>query len=145
YQLDISGGNSNTKYYISTQFIEDEGLLKDNFNTKLNFQGRLSTKLSEKVEIGFNFRPSYSRLRRSTVPFSDYSRALQWGPVRHNAFTSELTGQPIGSYSHPRHYNNTTYTYIDADGVEQTFTIASLWGSSNNNPIARMENEERTQ
>jgi len=144
YQLDISGGNTNTKYYISTQFIEDEGLLKDNYNNKLNFQGRLSTQLSDKFEIGFNFRPSFSRLRRSTVPFSDFSRALQWGPVRHNEFTSAVTGQPIGSYSHPRHYNNTTYSYIDDEGVEQTFTVSSLWGSSNNNPIARMENENRT-
>lgn len=144
YQLDISGGNTNTKYYISTQYIEDEGLLKDNYNNKLNFQGRLSTKLSEKFEIGFNFRPSFSRLRRSTVPFSDFSRALQWGPVRHDAFTSELTGQLIGSYSHPRHYNNTTYAYVDDQGVNQTFTVSSLWGSSNNNPIARMENEDRT-
>lgn len=144
YQLDISGGNSNTKYYIATQWIEDEGLLRDNFNNRLNLQGRLSTKLSEKLEVGFNFRPSYSRLRRSTVRFSDYSRALQWGPVRHNQFTSDLTGQPVGSYSHPRHYNNTTYNYVDADGVNQTFTVSSLWGSSNNNPIARMENENRT-
>lgn len=144
YQLDISGGNSNTKYYISTQWMEDEGLLKDNFNNRLNLQGRLSTKLSNNLDIGFNFRPSYSRLRRSTVPFSDYSRALQWGPVRHNEFTSQLTGQPVGSYSHPRHYNNTTFSYVDSQGVTQTFTVSSLWGSSNNNPIARMENENRT-
>lgn len=144
YQLDISGGNSNTKYYISAQYIEDEGLLKDNFNNKFNLQGRLSTKLSDKVQIGFNFRPSYSRLRRSTVPFSDFSRALQWGPVRHNQFTADLTGQPVGSYSHPRHYNNTTYSYVDDQGIAQTFTVSSLWGSSNNNPIARMENENRT-
>ena len=143
YQLDISGGNSNTKYYISANWIEDEGLLRDNFNNRLSLQGRLSTKLNEKLEIGFNFRPSYNRLQRSSVPFSDYARALQWGPIRHNEFTSQLTGQPVGSYAHPRHFNNTTYTYTDAQGIEQTFTMSSLWGSSNNNPIARMENESR--
>ncbi|RNL87113.1 TonB-dependent receptor [Sinomicrobium pectinilyticum] len=145
YQFDVSGGNSNTRYYISSQWIEDEGLLKDNFNNRLNLQGRLSTKLSENLEIGFNFRPSYSRMRRSTVPFSDFSRALQWGPVKHNEFTSRLTGQRLGSYAHPRHFNNTTYTYTDENGEERTFTVPSLWGSSNNNPIARMENEERMQ
>lgn len=145
YQFDISGGNTNTKYYISTQYIEDEGLLKDNFYNRLNIQGRLSTDLTKNLEVGFNFRPSYSRLRRSTVAFSDYSRALQFGPIRHNEFTSQLTGQPVGSYSHPRHYNNTTYTYTDADGIDNTFTVSSLWGSSNNNPIARMENEHRMQ
>ncbi|MDD7887526.1 TonB-dependent receptor [Flavivirga sp. 57AJ16] len=144
YQLDISGGNSNTRYYISTQWIEDEGLLKDNFSNRLNLQGRLSTKLSENLDIGFNFRPSYSRLRQPTVRFSDYSRALQWGPIRHNGFTSELTGQPVGSYAHPRHFNNTTFSYVDGNGDTQTFTVSSLWGSSNNNPIARMENENRS-
>ncbi|SFW51613.1 TonB-linked outer membrane protein, SusC/RagA family [Sinomicrobium oceani] len=145
YQFDVSGGNSNTRYYISTQWIEDEGLLKDNFNNRFNLQGRLSTKLSDDLEIGVNFRPSYSRMRRSTVPFSDFSRALQWGPVRHNDFTAELTGQPLGSYAHPRHFNNTTYNYTDENGEERTFTVPSLWGSSNNNPMARMENEERMQ
>lgn len=144
YQFDISGGNSNTKYYISTQYIEDEGLLKDNYNNRLNLSGRLTTKLTDKLQVGFNFRPSYSRLRRSTVAFSDFSRALQWGPVRHNEFTSELTGYPVGAYAHPRHFNNTTYSYLDNEGVEKTFTESSLWGSSNNNPIARMENENRT-
>ncbi len=143
YQFNISGGNSNTKYFISSQWIENEGLLKDNYNNKLNIQGRLSTKISKSLQIGFNFRPSFSRLKRSTVRFSDYSRALQWGPVRHNEFSSQLTGQPIGSYSHPRHYNNSTFNYIDNNDVPQTFTVSSLWGSSNNNPIARMENESR--
>jgi TonB-linked SusC/RagA family outer membrane protein len=144
YQFDISGGSTSTKYYISTQYIEDEGLLKDNYNNRLNLSGRLRTKLSDKLEVGFNFRPSYSRLRRSTVSFSDFSRALQWGPIRHNEFTSELTGYPVGEYAHPRHFNNTTFNYLDNDGVEQSFTEKSLWGSSNNNPIARMENENRT-
>lgn len=144
YQFDISGGNKQTKFYISSQWIEDEGLLKDNYNNRLNISGRLSTKLSENLQIGFNFRPSFNRLRRSTVRFSDYSRALQFGPVRHNAFTSELTGQPVGSYAHPRHFNNTSYSYVDANGETQTFTVNSLWGSGNNNPIARMENENRT-
>ncbi|RAV28659.1 SusC/RagA family TonB-linked outer membrane protein [Sinomicrobium soli] len=145
YQFDVSGGNSNTRYYISSQWIEDEGLLRDNFNNRLNLQGRLTTRLTEDLEIGFNFRPSYSRTRRSTVPFSDFSRALQWGPVRHNEYTAALTGQPLGTYAHPRHFNNTSYSYTDADGNERTFTVPSLWGSSNNNPIARMENEERMQ
>ncbi|SHJ15894.1 TonB-linked outer membrane protein, SusC/RagA family [Mesonia phycicola] len=145
YQFDVSGGNKQTKYYISTQWIEDEGILKDNYNNRLNLSGRLSTKLSEDLEIGFNFRPSFNRTRRSTVRFSDYARSHQWLPVRHNEFTSELTGQAVGSYAHARHFNNTTYNYQDLDGQDQTFTISSLWGTSNNNPIARMENEARTQ
>ena len=145
YQFDISGGTPNTKYYISSQFIEDEGLLRDNFSNRYNLQGRLSASLSENLDIGFNFRPSYAKIRRSSVRFSDFSRSLQFFPIRHDAFTSQLTGRDIGTYAHPRHFNNTTYEYIYLDGDPQSFTIYSMWGSSNNNPISKMEGEERIQ
>src|SRR5690606_17642431 len=46
YMLSVSGGSGKTKYFISGQYIEDEGLLKDNFLERMNLQTKISSELS---------------------------------------------------------------------------------------------------
>lgn len=138
YTLSLSGGNEKTKYFISGQYIEDEGLLKDNFLERMNLQSKVSSELADNFKIGINITGSYTHLRRSAINYTDSKRMQSWLPVYHNEWTSELTGEPVGSYAHPRHFNNTSYTYTDADGVEQNTGNISLWTSKNNNPIAGM-------
>lgn len=62
-------------------------------------------------------------------------------PVYHNAYTSALTGYPNGSYAQGRHFNNVNFNYTDENGVPQNYTT-SLWGTNNNTPISRMDNEK---
>lgn len=143
YQFDVGGGSRLTKYFVSGQFIEDDGLVRDNTFRAFNFQARVSTKLNDKVKLGLNFRPSYSKQQRSAQDFTQFVRNFAFFAPRHNEFSSALTGQPVGSYAHARHYRNTNYTFIDANGVEQSFTQGSIWGTNQNNPIAALENEER--
>jgi TonB-linked SusC/RagA family outer membrane protein len=138
YTLSLSGGNKKTKYFISGQYIEDEGLLKDNFLERMNLQTKVSSELADNFKIGVNITGSYTHLRRSAINYTDSKRMQSWLPVYHNEWTSELTGEPVGTYAHPRHFNNTSYTYTDADGVEQSTGNISLWTSKNNNPIAGM-------
>jgi TonB-linked SusC/RagA family outer membrane protein len=144
YQLNVSGGKNGTTYYISGQYIDDEGLLKDNFLRRVNFQSRVKTKLSDKLTLDVNVRPSYTQRRRSSVSFTDFARTYTFLPVRHTEYTSGLTGYPLGSYAHGRHFQNVNFNYIDEDGVPQDFT-ASLWGTNNNNPISRLESDQRYQ
>ncbi|MCC9064847.1 SusC/RagA family TonB-linked outer membrane protein [Flavobacterium piscisymbiosum] len=142
YELNVSGGGKNATYYISGQYIEDEGLMKDNFLNRVNFQTRVKAKLSDKLTLDVNLRPSYSFKRRSTISYSDLTRSLSFMPSKHNEYTSALTGYPVGEYAHGRHFNNVNFNYTDENGVQQNFTT-SLWGTNNNSPISRMENEER--
>ncbi|PRP66707.1 SusC/RagA family TonB-linked outer membrane protein [Nonlabens agnitus] len=143
YQFDVGGGSRLTKYYFSGQFIQDEGVLKDNEYRALNLQARFSTKLSDDVKIGINFRPSFSRQQRSAQQFSDFARNYNFLPTRHNQFSSDLTGEPVGSYAHARHFRNLDFSILDENGVQNDFTISSIWGTRNNNPLARLEQEER--
>lgn len=143
YQFDVGGGSRLTKYYFSGQFVQDEGLVKDNEYRALNLQARFNTKLSDKVKLGLNFRPSYSRQRRSAQQFSDFARNYGFFAPRHNQFSSDLTGEPVGSYAHARHFRNLDFSYIDENGDQQDFTQSSIWGTNNNNPLARLENEKR--
>ncbi|MDP5076540.1 MAG: TonB-dependent receptor plug domain-containing protein, partial [Nonlabens sp.] len=139
YQFDVSGGSRLTKYYLSGQFVEDEGLLKDNTYRAVNLQARFNTKLSDDVKLGVNFRPSFSRQQRSAQQFSDFARNYAFFAPRHNQFSSDLTGQPVNSYAHARHYRNLNFTYVDENGTTQNFAQSSIWGTNNNNPLARLE------
>lgn len=143
YQFDVGGGSRLTKYYFSGQYIQDEGLVKGMDYKALNLQARFNTKLNDKVKIGLNFRPSYSRQQRTAVDFSDFSRNYNFFAPVHNEFSSALTGQPVGSYAHPRDYRNLDFSYIDDDGQQQDFTQSSIWGSSNNNPLAKLLEDKR--
>jgi TonB-linked SusC/RagA family outer membrane protein len=142
YQLNVSGGGKASNYYIASQYIEDEGLMKDNFLKRINFQSRVRAKLSDKLSLDVNIRPSYSHKRRSTISYSDLTRSLGFMPARHNEYTSALTGYQLGEYAHGRHFNNVNFNYLDEEGVQQNYTT-SLFGTNNNNPISRMENEKR--
>ncbi|SHG14612.1 TonB-linked outer membrane protein, SusC/RagA family [Salegentibacter echinorum] len=137
YQLNISGGNSKTTYYTSGQYIHDEGLLKDNYLERINLQTKLKVKLNKDVDLSLNLRPSYERKRRPAINFQDTYRYETWIPVYHNAYTSELTGEPIGSYSHNPQYRNLNFDFVDSEGNPQnTGNMSNLWGSSNYNPIS---------
>ncbi len=136
YMLSVSGGSGKTKYFISGQYIEDEGLLKDNFLERMSLQTKISNELTKNFKIGLNISGSYSHLRRSAINFTDAKRMQSWLPVYHNEWTSQLTGQPVGSYSHPRHFNNTSYSYIDQNGNEANTGNINLWTSNNNHPIS---------
>ena len=133
-----------SKYYLSGQFVKDEGLVAGTDYNAINLQARFSTKLSDKVKIGVNFRPSYSRQKRNVIDFSDFGRNYAFFAPRHNQFSSDLTGQAVGSYAHARHFRNLDFTFIDENGVEQSFTQSSIWGTSNNNPAAKLFEDERT-
>ena len=142
-QLNISGGRTNLKYTVSGGFILDDGLMKQNFNNKFNLRSRLDVELSKIVSIGTNISMVYSKSQRPTNNFVDFMRFPQWIPVRHNQFTSELTGQPVGSYAQPAHFNTGTAIYpigeIDPETGEPAYKKANPYNSQNHNPISVME------
>lgn len=137
-QFSISGGKKEAKYYISGSYTGEDGIMINSRYDKFNVRAKVNATLSKYVEIGVNLAPSYTKRESPATNFIDFYRTYSWLPVRHTEFTSALTGQPIGSYAHGRHFNNLEYT--DSDG--NTFT-ASPWGTNNNNPRCVMDNEKR--
>lgn len=135
-QFSVSGGKKEAKYYVSGSYTSDEGIMIHSKYDKFNFRAKLDAALSKNVDFGLNISPSYSKRETPATNFIDFYRTYSWLPVRHTAATSAITGQPIGSYAHGRHFNNKDYT--DADG--NVFT-ASPWGTSNNNPRSVIDNE----
>lgn len=145
YLMNVSGGGGSVNYFISGQYIDDEGMLKDNRMNRFNLSAKINAKLNKNLKIGLDLKPTYTHTQRSAVPFADFTRSHTWSPVRHNAYTSAATGYAEGEYAHGRHYRNIALTYLDAEGNQQSVTNSNIWGTGNNNPVSRMENEWRHQ
>src|SRR5690348_9445266 len=66
-------------------------------------------------------------------------------PAKHPEATEALTGEPVGSYSHPRHYSGHIYEGYMPNGEywSSAPNLVNPWSSSNNNPRAIMDNEFR--
>ncbi|WP_081740337.1 SusC/RagA family TonB-linked outer membrane protein [Aquimarina pacifica] len=149
YQLNVSGGTDKTNYYISGSYLYDEGLRKDNDLERINLSSKFRTKLSDKLTLKLNVNPSYTKVRRSAINFTDVGRYETWIPVRHNAYTAGLTGKEIGSFAHSPDFQNLglNFDYVDPNSttgeVQNTGLLNSLWGSGNFNPISRQASSER--
>ncbi len=140
----VSGGKEEVKYYISTSYLTDEGIMKDNEYNKFNLRSKLDVNLSERVKLGTNMTAGYSKRDRPTVNFTDYYRTPSFMPMRHTAQTAALTGYEEGEYAHGFHFTNVSYSGIDPiSGLDRTQTT-SLYTTSNNNPASRLENEWET-
>ncbi len=138
-QMSVSGGKKDLKYYVSSNYTTDQGIMRHSKFDKFNVRAKMDAQLSQHVKLGINFAPSFTQREAPATNFIDYYRTYSWLPVKHTEATAALTGQPVGSWAHGRHFNNLEYTLEDG-----TVVTASPWGTNNNNPACIMENETRT-
>ncbi len=139
----VSGGKEEVKYYISTSYLTDQGIMKNNQYDKFSLRSKLDVNLSERMKIGTNMTATYSYRERPTVNFTDFYRTPSFMPTRHTAQTAAITGEEEGSWAHGAAFSNKSYTGVDPiSGLDRTVN-SSPYNTSNNNPLSRMENEYR--
>lgn len=137
-QLSVGGGKNGIRYYVSGNYTTDQGIMVHSKFDKFNVRAKLDAQLSDHVKFGINFAPSYTKREAPATNFIDFYRTYSWLPVKHTDATAALTGMPVGSWAHGRHFNNLDYTLPDGSVV-----TASPWGTNNNNPACIIENESR--
>ena len=147
-QFNVSGGHSNLKYAISGGYLQEDGLVLKNSVNKVNFRSRLDVELSKFVDLGTSISAVYTATERPSNNFVDFMRFPQWIPVRHNDFTSNLTGRPVGSYAQPAHFNTGTAIYpvgeIDPVTGEPTLVKANPYNTQNNTPLSVLDKTSKT-
>ena len=136
--VSVSGGVKGIRYYLSGNFTRDEGIMKKSDYEKFSVQGKIDAQLSDKVTVGLNFNPSYAKRQRPRANFTDYWRNPSFMPVRHNEYTSGLTGYEAGSYAFGRHFKNIT---LEDPETGEPFVASNPWGTSNNSPAYIRDNE----
>lgn len=140
YQLSVSGGSSKIKYYLSANYSDTDGIMKNSTYKKMSVRSNIDAELNSHVTVGINLNPSYSRRERPSVNYIDFLRSPSWLPFRHTEVTSAITGKEVGSYAHASDFNNATFTREDG-----TTFVASPWSTTGRNPRSILENYRRFQ
>ena len=140
YQLSVSGGNSKVKYYVSANYSDTDGIMKNSTYQKMGVRSNIDAELNKRVTVGININPSYSKRERPSVNYIDFLRSPSWLPFRHTEVTSAITGKEVGSYAHASDFNNATFTREDG-----TTFVASPWSTTGRNPRSILENYRRFQ
>ena len=60
YQLSVSGGSENARYFISGGYFDQEGVVKNSGFERFSARANVDVDISEKVKIGLNLTPTYS-------------------------------------------------------------------------------------
>ncbi len=60
YQLNFSGGNERTKYFISGGYLSQEGIILNSGMDRYSFRINIESKIHDRVRIGANLTPSYT-------------------------------------------------------------------------------------
>lgn len=136
YQLSASGGNKNTKYFISANYINEQGVMKHSSFDKYTFRAKFDTKISKAVTIGVNFTPMYSRQEKPAVDLTDFMRFPSWLPIRHNTATAALTGKVAGDYAQPSDFNGITLSGVGYNNETWNVVGVSPLSSGNQNPVS---------
>jgi TonB-linked SusC/RagA family outer membrane protein len=103
YQLDVSGGTDNVNYLVSLSYLDQPGLILNQWYKRTNFRTNLGFKINKKVDLQFNV---YAILPEShntgyTGDLGDpFSQAFQWdpiSPVRDPVTKAYIPQAPYGS------------------------------------------------
>ena len=60
HQVDISGGDEKTKYYVSTSYFDQDGIILNSDYNQVNVRLNLTSQLSKRIKVGVNLNYSNS-------------------------------------------------------------------------------------
>lgn len=142
-QFGVSGGKDVIKYYASASYTNDQGIMWQNENNKLNFRVKFDAKLSPKASFGTNVSATYSGATRPYNNFIDFYRTPSFLPLYHTDWSTALTGYK--GYARGSHFNNIeTPTGSPDEFGNPTWEKSSPFSSANNNPRNVMDNTFRS-
>ncbi len=156
YSLTAQGGSKRVGFYISGNYQNNEGVMKDNSYERLYLRAKLNAKLSENVELGINVTPQYITQEKSTANFQLGLPYDNFMPIYHNEFTRFLTRSTynIGDYTRSLHFDTGTPTLTweqyeawkegKLDAIPDGNPTARLSNSSSTNPISKQQERSNT-
>jgi TonB-dependent starch-binding outer membrane protein SusC len=65
YNLNISGGTQNVKYFISGNYLRQEGVILANDLKRFAFRSNIDVRVTDKIRFGLNLSPSRTEQNRS--------------------------------------------------------------------------------
>lgn len=143
-QFSVQGGKRGLRYYSSASWTRDEGIMLQNSLQKVTFRTRLDADLSRTVKFGVNMSANYQQGTRPRNNFIDFYRTPSFLPVRHNDWSTALTGYT--GFARGSHFNGVVAPIGDPDEYgNPTWDTQGRnpFSSANNNPKSVMANTLR--
>ncbi len=114
YQLSASGGTDNVNYYVSGNYVQQQGMVINTDYTAYSARANVEVKASKNLKFGVNLAPTYSINHDPGVEGKDniLHQLLSYSPVQEESAGSYPNSDNIGQYR---------------------------WSTSANSPIAKLE------
>ncbi len=146
-QLNMSGGNSGVKYYISGGYQDDQGMMYHSEYKRYNVKAKIDAQITKKVKFTFNVNPSYIKRERPSVNYIDFVRFQSYLPVHlDEALAAYVRLDPqwadvkAGDYAQARYFNGRVYSGLMPDGNNWVNTLTvTPFNTANNTPKSVME------
>jgi TonB-dependent starch-binding outer membrane protein SusC len=146
-QFSVSGGSKSLKYFISSGYQNDQGMMYHSEYEKFNIRGKIEVQLSKRVKLNLNINPSFNKRERPSVNYIDFIRFPTYLPVYLTDATAALVAQnPLypdvkaGDFNQARFFNGRVYSGTMPDGSIWTNTTAiTPFATANNTPKSVME------
>jgi TonB-linked SusC/RagA family outer membrane protein len=105
YMLSLSGGNDKSGYFISGNYLDQDGVINNSFYKRYTLRSNINSKLTERISTFLNITGSYSTAQNVDIPadgaHSPLAQAITWSPtvaVR-DASGKYIVADPISSVS----------------------------------------------
>ncbi len=103
YMLSLSGGNDKSGYFISGNYLDQDGVINNSSYKRYTLRSNINSRLTNKISTFLNITGSYSTAQNVDIPadgpHSPLAQAATWSPtvpVR-NADGTYTANDPIGS------------------------------------------------
>ncbi|MDT3403708.1 SusC/RagA family TonB-linked outer membrane protein [Mucilaginibacter terrae] len=115
HQLSASGGTDNVKYFVSSNYADQNGFVKGLGYKAYSARANVEVNASKKLKAGINIAPTYSITKDPGVEGKDaiFHQALSMTPIQEST-----------SGFYPNAFNNAQYS----------------WSVTTNSPLAKLEN-----
>ncbi len=151
-QMNVSGGNSGVKYYISGGYQNDQGMMYHSEYERFTAKAKIDAQLSKKVKLSFNFNPSYIKRERPSTSYTDFFRLQSFLPVYvDESLVNFIRQNPsyanvqVGDFAQANMFNGRVYSGIMPDGSNWVTTSASTpFATSNQSPKSVLETRKIT-
>jgi len=151
-QMNVSGGNSGVRYYISGGYQSDPGMMYHSEYERYTAKAKIDAQLSKKVKLSFNFNPSYIKRERPSTSYTDFFRLQSFLPVYVNESLINFIRQDpnyanvqVGDFAQANMFNGRVYSGIMPDGSNWVTTAANNpFPTANQSPKSVLETRKIT-
>lgn len=139
YQLSVSGGDDKKLFYLSGAYNSEDGIMEKSSYNKFSIRSKVDYKLSDRIKVGINISPAYSKKESPEGNLTDYLRFHSWMPIYHNEATAAMTGGTVGDYAQVRDFGGTSISGIGVDGSVWDMVGQNPWTTSNQTPVSKRD------